>query len=230
MLVPWISKNQWHPFSVYAHPTMDGYSCVFMMASGDWTKKLHGSILRNSARPVWVNGPIPSPYEAAVNYDNLLLCASGIGITPALGCIKAYKDANRSVSLIWMCRDNSLLEFFLEHTEFSKDAVNLIYYTGKAALNMEHVPDHVRIIPGRPNLSKTIVDVITCVENAHDLPPDIDAKADHFMSEVSLLARERSYERSDERNEEFVSSASGPAAQDARREFASSTRAKLVPS
>jgi len=88
--IPWINKNQWHPFSIYAHHEKVGYSCVFIMAAGDWTKKLHESVKRNSNRPVWISGPLPSPYEAAVNYDNLILCASGIGITPAIGTIRAY--------------------------------------------------------------------------------------------------------------------------------------------
>jgi hypothetical protein len=84
-----------------------------------------------------------------------------------------------------MCRDNSLLEFFLEHTDFSEKGINLIYYTGKAALNMENVPGHVRIIPGRPKLETTIVDVINCVETATDLPDSIEKKADTFLNEMN---------------------------------------------
>jgi len=185
VLVPWISKKEWHPFSIYPHPTLPNHSCVFMMAIGDWTKKLHNAVLRNSARPVWVNGPVPSPYEAAVNFDNLLLCASGIGITPALGCIENYRNSNRSVSLIWMVRDNSLVEFFLEHTKFPSDGITLIYYTGKAALDLSKKPEKVRIIPGRPKLETTIIDIIHCVELAKELPEEIDSKADAFMEDMN---------------------------------------------
>lgn len=102
--VPWISKTQWHPFSLYPNPREADASAVFIMAAGDWSRALHRSIERPTTRPVWIQGPFSSPYDAALDYDNLLLVASGIGITPALSCIQLLKD-DRRISLVWMCRD-----------------------------------------------------------------------------------------------------------------------------
>jgi hypothetical protein len=77
IMVPWVSKTQWHPFSVYGHPQLHDHSSVCINAAGDWTRQLHKSIVRPTSRPVWVQGPFASPYQGAVEYDNLLLVASG---------------------------------------------------------------------------------------------------------------------------------------------------------
>ena len=42
--VVWVSRTQWHPFSVYPHPTRDDHSAVCIMATGNWTRELHSSI------------------------------------------------------------------------------------------------------------------------------------------------------------------------------------------
>jgi predicted ferric reductase len=67
---------------------------------GDWTKALHDKVKVPTTRPVFIAGPFASPYATANKYDNLILVASGIGITPALSIIAAHKEAKR-VNLIW---------------------------------------------------------------------------------------------------------------------------------
>jgi predicted ferric reductase len=114
IMVPWVSTTQWHPFSVFGHPTRDDQSCICIIAAGDWTKQLHESVIHPTSRPVYIQGPFASPYEGAAEFDNLILVASGIGITPALSCMLHHKDGQRRVSLIWMCRDPTLIEFFLD--------------------------------------------------------------------------------------------------------------------
>jgi ferredoxin-NADP reductase len=83
-----------------------------------------------TTRPVFISGPFASPYSTALNYDNVVLVASGVGITPALGIINTHKSTKR-VNLIWSCREPSLVEFYLENTRFDEEAWTLIYYTGK---------------------------------------------------------------------------------------------------
>jgi hypothetical protein len=56
-------------------------------------------------------GPFASPYSTAMDYDSLVLVASGIGITPALAIIASHKHSRR-VNLIWSCRDAALVECF----------------------------------------------------------------------------------------------------------------------
>ena len=131
--VPWISRYEWHPFSVYPHPIREGYSAVCITAAGDWTHQLHTLIEKPTTRPVWIQGPLASPYHTAMEFDKLILVASGIGITPALSCLHQYRES-RHVALLWMCRDPALIQFFLEICQF-EDTIILIYYTGKAKLS-----------------------------------------------------------------------------------------------
>ena len=81
---------------------------VFMMKvpNGDWTTSVHKQLQRNTVRPVWVAGPFVSPYNSALNFDNTICVASGIGITPALSIIRSHKESRR-INLIWMCRDSA---------------------------------------------------------------------------------------------------------------------------
>jgi predicted ferric reductase len=87
------------------------HSSVFIKASGDWTEKLHDTIKRDSNRPIWLKGPFASPFAAALDFDNIVLIASGIGITPAVACIQQYRD-DRVINLIWVCREASMIDFY----------------------------------------------------------------------------------------------------------------------
>ena len=130
LCIPWISKWEWHAFSVFAHPSKPGHSCVCIASNGDWTRELHDEVNAPTTRPVFIAGPFASPYSTALKYDNVVLVASGVGITPALGIINTHK-ATKRVNLIWSCREPSLVEFYLKNTHFDEDAWTLIYYTGK---------------------------------------------------------------------------------------------------
>lgn len=52
---PYISKYEWHPFSVIPATTSDGsLACsMYALACGDWTKRLLEAAKRNSRRPIW---------------------------------------------------------------------------------------------------------------------------------------------------------------------------------
>ena len=85
LCVPWLNRHQWHAFSLFSHPTEPNQSCVHISNVGDWTDLLHGSLTeRPTCRPCWVQGPFASPYHTALEFDNIILVASGIGITPAI--------------------------------------------------------------------------------------------------------------------------------------------------
>lgn len=81
---------------------------VFMLKvpGGDWTTSVHEQLQRNTVRPVWIAGPFISPFNNALNFDNTICVASGIGITPALSIIRAHKESRR-INLVWMCRDSA---------------------------------------------------------------------------------------------------------------------------
>ena len=100
-----------------------------MQKLGGWTRTLHEQVRKPTSRPAWICGPFASPYSVATNYDNLILVASGIGITPAMSIVTSLKETRRT-HVLWACREPSLLEFYLENCIFDDDAWTLIYYTG----------------------------------------------------------------------------------------------------
>jgi predicted ferric reductase len=149
--LPWVAKNQWHAFSLFENPRDPNERQVFMLNCGDWTNAVHDALQRNTVRPIYIMGPFSSPNNNADAYNNQIMVASGIDITPALSIIRAHKDSRRT-NLIWAVRDVSMLEFFLEHLYLDHDGWNLIFYTGKAPLNpaLEELNTNVRIIKSRP--------------------------------------------------------------------------------
>jgi len=58
------------------------HSSVCIATAGNWTKELHAILKTPSSRPGWVYGPFLSPFSSATSFDNMIVVASGIGITP----------------------------------------------------------------------------------------------------------------------------------------------------
>ena len=187
--VPWVDRNQWHAFSLFEHPKEPKRRQVFMLNSGDWTRAVHKALQRDTVRPVWVQGPFISPYSQAEAYDNQILVASGIGITPALSVIRAHKYSRRS-NLIWAVRDQAMLEFFLERLYLDHNGWNLIFYTGKANINpaLERMNTNVRVIYGRPNLKCIVPNIIYGVESSIDLPEN-DNKSKIFPERDLVMGK-----------------------------------------
>ena len=192
--LPWIAKNQWHAFSLFENPSNPKERQIFIQKTGDWTNKVHRVLQRETVRPAWVHGPFPSPYDNSISYDNQVLVASGIGITPALSVIRAHKNTRR-INLVWAVRDEALLEFFLNKLYLDNSGWNIIYYTGKKALQDECVrlaTGNVVIISGRPNLNELIPTIIYGVESGLGRPekytPEGQEEAGEILSERLLLA------------------------------------------
>lgn len=96
---------------------------IYIQGLGDWTHTLLKLLAeRDTRRPVWVQGPFCSPYDTAVQSDNQILVAGGIGITPAISVMRKHA-ASRRTNLIWAVRDPHMLEFFVKHGEFSSRSV-----------------------------------------------------------------------------------------------------------
>ena len=94
----------------------------FIMPAGDWTRRLSEAIQsRDGAarhRACWVRGPYPSPFAIAADFSQLILFASGIGITPALAVMGQYRGnarikvrpaAQRRTALLWKPCSEALL-------------------------------------------------------------------------------------------------------------------------
>lgn len=144
---------------------------IFMTPTGDWTKEVYEEVTDyHQLRHCWVKGPYVSPYSAVSNFSNLVLVASGIGITPALGVMGQYKGNSRTKILIWSTRCPMMLKFFVPL--FEKDAtIAIIYYTGKEILSDAELKGlssskNIFIQRSRPSsLTATVTTVITSIES-----------------------------------------------------------------
>ena len=180
-LAPWVSRTEWHAFSAYE----DGDDIlIFALNSGDWTARLRAAVRgRPSTRPLWVSGPFASPFaDAAADCDNLLIVATGIGITAAVGTLQRLGET-RAISIAWVVRDPSLVTFYLHQGLLDNANVALVFYTGVAPLTHLRADldaserRHIRLIDGRPpDLARVVADVVRVVETRHSAL-DADAAA-----------------------------------------------------
>ena len=192
--LPWISRWQWHAFSIFPHPWRPNHSSICVSVAGDWTEAVHHAVVRPTSRPMWVCGPFSSPYSTGFRADNMVAVASGIGITPAIALIVGEQSSTKRIHLIWACRDASLIEFYLKNVRFDETAWTLIYYTGKRPLVLdEHdetaLPPTVLVFHQRPNLERVIADIVVGIETGDGLPEELVRRSDEFRIE-SFLAHE----------------------------------------
>ena len=157
-MCPWISKWQWHAFTVFPDPMKKNHTMVCIGASGDWTKEMYNKIKLPCHRSLFVLGPLTSEFsDMALHTTNALAIASGIGITPTLTLMLSYAGKKR-INIIWMCRDAGLIEYFLHKLDIftvTKNSFALIYYTGKEVLVLpKNLPLNFFIFRYRPNLEQ----------------------------------------------------------------------------
>lgn len=174
---PWINKRQWHAFSLFENPANPSERQIYIQQLGDWTNEVLQALKqRETRRPIWVMGPFSSPYDSAVEMDNQILVAGGIGITPAISVMRNHAETRRS-NLIWAVRDPHMLEFFVKHGTFSTRGWNLIFYTGKQPLYVGSSNEIltasgalVHIIRSRPNIADLIPNIIYSIESGKFVP------------------------------------------------------------
>lgn len=143
---------------------------VFIHPVGSWTKGLLEDVQnQKQLRACWVRGPYKSPYFIAQEFSHLVLTASGIGITPALGVMGQYPGFSRTKILVWSTRDKNMLKFF---APLIRDAhLAVIFYTGKEKLSHREeigICSHgnIYVQQSRPkSLPETIGSIIVQFEN-----------------------------------------------------------------
>lgn len=73
LLLPWLSKYQWHAFTVFPHPTEKNCSTVYINKAGDWTGRLYSAIRHPVHKPGYCVGPFRSPFsDRAVEASNCI--------------------------------------------------------------------------------------------------------------------------------------------------------------
>ena len=183
LMLPWLSTNQYHAFTVFPGPRPNT-SSICVSKCGDWSEALMDEIATPTHRPAFVMGPFLSPFSSpAMDSENLIAVASGIGVTPALSLLKKYSCTTRRMNMLWICRDGALVEHFLQ----SLDVINgrlLIYYTGKRRLYLnDDLPQDICLLKGRPDLEKALSAIIYSTAYELDLPEDL-----HRMNPVITKA------------------------------------------
>ncbi|KAM5574160.1 ferric reduction oxidase 7, chloroplastic-like [Rosa sericea] len=156
-----LSRLQWHPFSVSSSP-MDGkyHISVLIKAIGKWTEKLRDSALKNLELPctkltISVEGPYGHEKPYHMMYENLILVAGGIGISPFLAVLSdilhSVKEGKpclpRNILLVWAVKRSDELSLLstisMDSTicpSFS-NKLNLqahIYVTRESEFPLEH--------------------------------------------------------------------------------------------
>lgn len=117
---PNISRLQWHPFTISSNPLKFNVFKLFIKNKGDWTSQFIGLIRNGTQLPkIYVGKGISVNYlKDLINYDTIVIFASGIGITPFISLLKLFDTSytynnNKKIILHWICRDPSDFNLFL---------------------------------------------------------------------------------------------------------------------
>mmetsp|Transcript_13520 Transcript_13520/g.32748 ORF Transcript_13520/g.32748 Transcript_13520/m.32748 type:complete len:623 (+) Transcript_13520:236-2104(+) len=167
---------------------------VFIAAAGDWTRGLYDDLENGKQqRACWVRGPYTSPYFVANEFNHLILFASGIGVTPALGVMGQYPGASRTKILVWLLKSRDMLKFF---APLLKDAhMALVFYTGKEKLTqveLQNLKAHgnIYIQQSRPkSIEETLSRIITQVVNASNSASNSCKHPARTVKEINALDR-----------------------------------------
>lgn len=191
--VPFVSPHEWHAFSIYPHlGDNKESSAVVVAAVGDWSKKLHKLTEIPTNRPCWVQGPFVTPFAASRAFDNIIGVSTGVGISASLATVARLKD-DRRCNLIWLCRDASMVEFYLENFTFATSGITLIFYTGKEELSLScRLPPTVFLFTKRPDLRNVICTVIYAIESGSLLPDSMVKESEEAEARVCENARRNS--------------------------------------
>ena len=108
IMCPWISKYQWHAFTMFPDPSKENHSMLCINSGGDWTNQLYDKIKAPCMRQLYVHGPFMTEFsDTAVSTSNAVAVASGIGITPTLSLMMNYAGRKR-INIIWGMSTSSL--------------------------------------------------------------------------------------------------------------------------
>ncbi|KAG9120590.1 hypothetical protein FRC07_003863 [Ceratobasidium sp. 392] len=99
--------------------------------------------------PVSLEGPYGEPYPLHL-YENVVLIAGGIGVTPAIAYARDLNARGQHVTLVWASRDAGLVKSVRTMLPENVDAK--IYYTGTGEEEAQDAPGL------RPDLSKLVRD------------------------------------------------------------------------
>ena len=95
VMLPWITRFQFHAFTV-SPGKLPNTSSICISKCGDWTEALMNEITTPTHKPAFIMGPFLSPFSSpAMDSENIVAVASGVGVTPALSILKKYSSTAR---------------------------------------------------------------------------------------------------------------------------------------
>eukprot|EP00002_Diphylleia_rotans_P021803 TRINITY_DN4253_c0_g1_i6.p1 TRINITY_DN4253_c0_g1~~TRINITY_DN4253_c0_g1_i6.p1 ORF type:complete len:534 (-),score=105.83 TRINITY_DN4253_c0_g1_i6:1925-3526(-) len=180
---PYIYQHEWHPFTITSCPS-DAYVSVHIRMIGDWTKELGQLLLKSEHResilqtssmngqPILeVDGPFGSAADNIYDFQVVLLCGAGIGVTPFASILKDIHHKIKiigncpikKVKFVWINRDKEAFEWFsdilneLEHENVNNFLEINTFLTGGLKT------DDIRVLMYHENASS---DAITGLESA----------------------------------------------------------------
>lgn len=172
------ARRSQHPVAVFPDASDPKFSCAHIQVVGaerSWSHKMQHDLLveesynQSTAHPIWVQGPVNSPYDVAGDYENAIFVATGIGFTSALAPLARTRHRG-SVHFIWSCRDLSQIFTHLPAVALNSRALNFIFYTGKDSIDCIECPPCVWLVKGRPSLSQIIPHIILQTEHKKGAP------------------------------------------------------------
>ena len=118
VMCPWISKYQWHAFTIFPEPAKPNHTMLCIENTGDWTKELHRKVKVPCIRPLYVLGPYKSPFsDRAVTTSNAIAIASGIGITPTLSLV-LHCVGKKRINIVWVVSEVDFYSISMQFFSF----------------------------------------------------------------------------------------------------------------
>ncbi len=115
--IPSISKFETHPFSIISHSNSEVIE-LGIKPSGKYTKKIIEYSHKSQLCDIRISGLFGSFGFNYFRYEELVLIAGGIGITPFIGILKELyhnKSTNhciQSIILVWFCREEIIYDIY----------------------------------------------------------------------------------------------------------------------
>jgi len=121
-----VSMLEWHPFTLTSAPE-DGFFMVHIRVSGNWTGKVYKYFheIREQNLPlpkIAVEGPFGTSSQDIFDYETVVCCGAGIGITPFASFLRSLLYLYRAnvfmktkkIYFVWISKSISSFEWFHE--------------------------------------------------------------------------------------------------------------------